>query len=133
MKLKLASLFACIILFMFSNAYGQALQITGKVKDKTSGEALNGVIVTAKGEKNKTSTDSKGTFKIACNNGSILVFSYVGMISTVNTYVFNGSLQLTLPGGQAAATRSYPFGGGTGAGAYAVYNTGLGASISTEG
>ena len=81
MKLKLASLFACIILFMFSNAYGQALQITGKVKDKTSGEALNGVIVTAKGEKNKTSTDSKGAFKIACNNGSILVFSYVGMIS----------------------------------------------------
>lgn len=60
-------------------------------------------------------------------------FNYAGVAATVNGYVFNGSIELTLPGGQASTTRTFPLGGGTGAGRYGVYTTGAGASVATGG
>ncbi len=60
-------------------------------------------------------------------------FTYVGQITTVGGFLFNGTVELSLPGGQATAIRTFPLGGGTGAGRYGVYNTGAGTDLATLG
>jgi len=58
---------------------------------------------------------------------------YAGVAATVNGICFNGSFELSMLGGQATATRTFPLGGGTGAGRYGVYVAGAGASVATGG
>lgn len=50
--------------------------ISGKVSD--SGGPLIGVVITVKGGKDKSLTDSKGQFKIAAGDNAILLFAYMG-------------------------------------------------------
>ncbi|MCX7769410.1 MAG: fibronectin type III domain-containing protein, partial [Flavobacteriales bacterium] len=66
---------------------------------------------------------------IDMGGGNNLRFShptYAGTPGTVNAYVTNGSVELSLPGGIASATRTFPIGGGTGATAHFVHVTGAG-------
>ena len=69
-----------ITLFLFllsiSFTYAQK-EVSGKVTDK-KGDVLIGVNVTEKGTSNKTSTDSKGNYKIKVAENASLVFSYIG-------------------------------------------------------
>lgn len=60
-------------------------------------------------------------------------YTYVGQTASVSGYCFNGSFEVTMPGGQTSATRTFPLGGGTGAGRYGVYVSGAGASVATGG
>ncbi|MGY0041126.1 carboxypeptidase-like regulatory domain-containing protein [Pedobacter sp. NJ-S-72] len=50
--------------------------VSGKVSD--AGGPLIGVVITVKGGKDKTLTDTKGNFRIAAGDNAILLFAYMG-------------------------------------------------------
>jgi TonB-linked SusC/RagA family outer membrane protein len=58
------------------------IRITGKVVSSVSGETLPGVNITVKGTTRGTITDAGGQYSIEVQTGEILVFSFVGYIST---------------------------------------------------
>ncbi len=72
---KLQILLPMLLLALF--AVAQQKIITGKVINKSNGEALQGVSVQAKG--NTVTTDAEGKFSISATVGEILNFSFVGM------------------------------------------------------
>jgi iron complex outermembrane receptor protein len=67
------------LLFFLLNAMFVMAQkeVSGVVKDKT-GTPLPGVNVLEKGTKNGISTDVNGSYKLNVNEGSTLIFSYIG-------------------------------------------------------
>lgn len=80
MKLKIALLCFGVFLGSFlQQALGQSLIVTGKVKNKTSGEVLPGITISVLGSSTKTQTNANGDFSISVVNGATLVFTSVGM------------------------------------------------------
>jgi TonB-dependent starch-binding outer membrane protein SusC len=78
--MKKLLLFCFFLVFAFeSNA--QNRQITGQVKDATTGETLPGVNIAIKGTKTGVSTNSDGKFTISVSNNSTLVMSFVGYVA----------------------------------------------------
>jgi TonB-dependent starch-binding outer membrane protein SusC len=71
----------CIWALSLTQAFAQELQITGKVTDKSNGEALPGVNITIKGTNQGAATDMSGKYTIKVNSGSTLVFSFIGYIN----------------------------------------------------
>jgi TonB-linked SusC/RagA family outer membrane protein len=55
--------------------------ISGRIRDKTSGEFLPGVSVLEKGTSNGTITDQNGRFTLTAAEDAILVFSFIGYSS----------------------------------------------------
>ncbi len=83
MKLKLA--FLClnfIVGALLHQALAQTL-FTGKIKNKTSGEALTGASIKIDGTTRSTFTDNEGNFSISSSIGEILVITFSGM-TTIN-------------------------------------------------
>jgi TonB-dependent starch-binding outer membrane protein SusC len=82
MKAKIALLLSCFVMqLLFSVAFAQALDISGKITNKASGEALVGASVTVKGTSSGAITDATGSFQIKVPGiGSVLVITYIGMI-----------------------------------------------------
>ena len=74
---KLQILLSMLLLSLFSLA--QQKIITGKVINKSNGEALQGVSVQAKG--GSVTTDAEGKFSISAVVGETINFSFVGMTS----------------------------------------------------
>jgi TonB-dependent SusC/RagA subfamily outer membrane receptor len=74
---KVTNLLPMLLLALFSLA--QQKIITGKVINKSNGEALQGVSVQAKG--GSVTTDAEGKFSISAAVGETLNFSFVGMSS----------------------------------------------------
>ncbi|TSA35787.1 MAG: SusC/RagA family TonB-linked outer membrane protein [Porphyromonadaceae bacterium] len=54
------------------------IKVEGKVTDSSTNEPLSGVNVAVKGSGTGTSTDGSGNYSISVNQGSTLVFSFVG-------------------------------------------------------
>jgi TonB-linked SusC/RagA family outer membrane protein len=80
MKLKIALLFFGICVFGFLQvAIGQNISVSGKVKNKTSGDPLVAATVTVEGTTNSTTTDATGKFSISVKKGASLVITYTGM------------------------------------------------------
>lgn len=80
MKLKIPLLCLFVLLGgLLHQAMAQNLTITGKVKNKTTGEILAGVNVNVEGTTTSALSDVNGNFSIATKKGSTLVFNYVGM------------------------------------------------------
>lgn len=80
MKLKISLL--CLVLLLggiLQQAMAQSLTVTGKVRNKTTGEELAGVTVSVLGTSTKTQTNATGDFSISVENGTTLVFTSVGM------------------------------------------------------
>jgi len=71
-----------IALGWLSIAFAQAqdLAVSGTVKD-AKGEGLPGVNVQVKGTVRGTQTDVSGAYKISAPSGSIVVFSFIGLVS----------------------------------------------------
>lgn len=69
-----------IMLFMSLAAfsYGQQITVKGTVTDGTDGTTLIGVSVIEKGTTNGTTTDIDGKYSITVDQGTTLVFSYIG-------------------------------------------------------
>jgi TonB-linked SusC/RagA family outer membrane protein len=80
MNLRLAFLNAVIFLTLFTNlALAQDFKVSGKVRNKTNGEVLNGATVTIKGTATAVATDAMGQFSITVpEKGAILLFTYTG-------------------------------------------------------
>lgn len=71
-----------LLLFMAaSTVFGQNIQITGKITDATTGEALPGVSVIVKGTNTGTSSNNEGVYKLGVpSKKSSLIVSFVGYI-----------------------------------------------------
>lgn len=61
--------------------YAQKRTLNGTVRDKTTGELLTGVTILEKGTTNGTVSDVNGNFSISITPESVLVISFIGMIS----------------------------------------------------
>lgn len=80
MKLKFTFLCVCIFLAgTIQQTFGQNMTVTGKVRSKTTGEALVGATLIIEGTNTSTITDLTGSFSIAANIGANLVISYTGL------------------------------------------------------
>lgn len=83
-----------ILLMMSSPVFAQ--NITGKITASVDGSPLPGVSVLVKGTTTGTTTDAGGSYSIAANSGSTLVFSFIGY-KTKEIVVSNNSIfDLTL-------------------------------------
>lgn len=58
--------------------HAQEITVSGKVTDKSTGEALPGVSVVIKGTTSGTATDIDGNFTLPVKKGATLLFSFVG-------------------------------------------------------
>ena len=74
---QLRKMFLSLALLLTSTIMYAQSEISGTVGD-TSGEAVIGATVKAKGTTNGTITDFDGVFKLKVNEGAVLVISYIG-------------------------------------------------------
>ena len=81
MKSKLTALLALLLFSGIINyAFSQELKLSGTVKNKSTGEAMQGATVSIKGTSQAVGTDAEGKFSItAPKKGSTLVISFAGM------------------------------------------------------
>ena len=80
MKLKTAFLCLGIILgSIIQKASAQNFSVSGKVKNKSTGEILVAATVAVDGTSTSTITDANGNFSLSVPKGSILVISYTGL------------------------------------------------------
>ncbi|WP_462251945.1 SusC/RagA family TonB-linked outer membrane protein [Ferruginibacter sp.] len=80
MKFKLTLLcFGIICCCLFQQATAQTISVSGKVKNKTTGEALVSATVSVQGTTSSAVTDATGAFTIAAQKGATLIISYAGM------------------------------------------------------
>lgn len=76
---KIPSLLLLLSLLLSGFAQAQNKVITGKITNKATGEALQGVTVVVDKKKGAVTTKDDGTYSIAiANSSTTLVFSYVG-------------------------------------------------------
>lgn len=82
MKSKTALLLSCFLILtsIFSQAFAQGLNVSGKVTNKSNGEALSGATITVKGTTTGTKSDANGNFTVNAQTGAVLKISYIGMI-----------------------------------------------------
>lgn len=97
MKSKIALLLCCVFLFhsLFSQAVAQNLDVSGKVTNKSTGEALSDATVTIIGTTTSTKTDRNGVFNISVKKGALLKITFVGFAEKEVT-VSGESLSLTI-------------------------------------
>lgn len=82
MRLKIKLLGLLFFLGGFLNyTIAQNIAITGKVKNKATGESLVGASINIEKTTKSAQTDASGNFSISAPKGSVLVISYVGMVS----------------------------------------------------
>ena len=80
MKFKLTLLcFGIICCCLFQQATAQTVSVSGKVKNKTTGEALVSATVSVQGTTASAVTDVTGSFTIVVQKGATLIISYAGM------------------------------------------------------
>lgn len=75
---RIWSLLVCLLLFGFSAAFGQDIQIKGTVTAAEDGSPLPGVYVLIKGTNTGTATDVNGAYQVTSPSNATLVFSSVG-------------------------------------------------------
>ena len=76
-KKYLTMLLVFVVLIIASNASAQTLKVSGKVTDE-NGEPTVGATVQVKGTTNGTIADLDGKFVVTCNEGDVLIISYIG-------------------------------------------------------
>ncbi len=70
-----------LMLFTFFNVNAQTNNVSGVVTDAVTNETIPGVSVVIKGTSQGTITDINGNYSIGANQGDILLFSFVGMVT----------------------------------------------------
>ncbi|MEO9853869.1 MAG: TonB-dependent receptor [Reichenbachiella sp.] len=84
MKKLFTGLIMGICILASQQMYAQSTIVKGKVTDNQDGSGLPGVSVLVKGTANGTVTDFDGNYSIEVEDGTTLVFSYIGFISAEN-------------------------------------------------
>ncbi|MBY0481005.1 MAG: TonB-dependent receptor [Chitinophagaceae bacterium] len=103
MNAKLIALSAIFLLSsILTQAFGQSLLVSGKVKDKITGTILSDATVSLKDGSVRTKTDAQGNFTIKVpQKGSVLVISFVGMTTVEYTVNDNSPLNIIMEVGAA--------------------------------
>ncbi|HQR92399.1 MAG: SusC/RagA family TonB-linked outer membrane protein [Bacteroidetes bacterium 24-39-8] len=95
MRLKL--LLLCLFIGgLLQQSLAQPIAVSGKVTNKTTGEALVGASVSVQGGKTATATNAQGQFTINAPKGAVLVFSYTGFEPVKQTVEGTASLSIAL-------------------------------------
>ena len=94
------TLLLCTVLLIFFLplcGFSQALQVTGKVINKLTGEPLQGASIAVKGGAVSAISGSDGTFSISLpGSGSTLVVSFAGMVTMERVITASGSQEFAL-------------------------------------
>ncbi|GAA4293391.1 SusC/RagA family TonB-linked outer membrane protein [Aestuariibaculum suncheonense] len=101
MKTKFSGILTLLLAFVVHLSYAQEKTISGIVSDD-SGLALPGATVVVKGTTSGTSTDFDGKYAIKANQGSVLVFSFVGYTTQEITVGASNSINVTMKEDAAA-------------------------------
>lgn len=97
MKLKLKLLYVVVFLgSLINQAIAQNLSITGKVKNKATGEPLIGASIIVQGTTSSTLSNSQGDFSISVKNGAILVITHAGMTTVRYPIKKEGAIEIFL-------------------------------------
>jgi len=72
---------ALMLLAVLNSVFAQGVKVKGKVSVKTGNEALVGATVVVEGTNYATTTDVSGNYTIEAPAGSVLVASFIGMLS----------------------------------------------------
>ncbi len=72
-------IFSVLLWLLASNAFAQQTRVTGTVISAEDGSTLPGVTVAVKGATQGAVTDNNGYFELTAEQGSTLVFSFIGM------------------------------------------------------
>jgi ferric enterobactin receptor len=75
--MKKTGLFVMLFLLVAQFAVAQQRNISGKVTDENSGDALSGITIRIKGTSRGTATKDDGTFAMSAQKGDVLQFSSV--------------------------------------------------------
>ncbi|HET9054400.1 MAG TPA: SusC/RagA family TonB-linked outer membrane protein, partial [Cyclobacteriaceae bacterium] len=81
MKKLLQVCVGCAMMFCAVGAYAQN-NITGTVTDQVTGQGMPGVSVSVKDTQTGTMTDAEGKYALTAQEGSVLVFSFIGYENT---------------------------------------------------
>ncbi|WP_179354304.1 SusC/RagA family TonB-linked outer membrane protein [Winogradskyella vidalii] len=82
MKLKLTWLLTLFMAFVMQFSFAQEKTVTGTVTTAADGLPLPGASVIVKGTSSGQQTDFDGKYTIQVNEGDVLIFSYVGMVTS---------------------------------------------------
>ena len=88
----------CLVLMLGLSAqtlYAQSIAVTGRVKNKNTGEWLVGASVSVQG-KSVALTDANGRFSLNTSVGSVLEITYTGLIASKVTVAKAGELEVAL-------------------------------------
>jgi TonB-dependent starch-binding outer membrane protein SusC len=98
MKKLYAKIFAMLALaFSLSNlAFGQELEVSGKVTDAKDGSGLPGVNVLVVGTTNGAISDINGSYKLKAGIGAILEFRFLGFTTERRTVVASAVIDVSL-------------------------------------
>ena len=80
MKTALNGILTLLLALVVHTSFAQVKSVSGTVSDK-NGQPLPGATVIIKGTSTGTTTDFDGNYLISANQGSVLVFSYVGYVN----------------------------------------------------
>jgi TonB-linked SusC/RagA family outer membrane protein len=80
MKTALNGILTLLLALVVHTSFAQVKSVSGTVSDK-NGQPLPGATVIVKGTSTGTTTDFDGNYLISANQGSVLVFSYVGYVN----------------------------------------------------
>lgn len=91
------SYFVFVLLCLSSTVFGQALTVTGTVKDASAATALGNVTVVEKGTNNTVVSTAAGVFSIAvANPNAILIFSFAGFETREVPVTANKAMEIAL-------------------------------------
>jgi TonB-linked SusC/RagA family outer membrane protein len=96
--MKIRFILVCLVLMLglgVETLYAQSIAVTGRVKNKNTGEMLVGASVSIKG-KSVALTDANGRFSLNTAVGSVLEITYTGLITSKVTVVKAGEVEVSL-------------------------------------
>lgn len=95
MKTKFSRILTLLLVFMVQLSFSQEKIISGTVSD-LNGNPLPGAIVLVKGTSSGASTDFDGGYSIKASQGDVLVFSFIGFITTEITAGASTTINISL-------------------------------------
>lgn len=114
MKFKLTLLCLAVSLgCLFQQVVAQNLSVSGKVKNKSTGEALVGATVSIEGASGSVVTDATGNFTISVQKGARLVITYTGMEPSYYRANVAGTISIMLDEAKNTMTEVVVVGYGT--------------------
>ncbi len=95
MKTKFSGILTLLLAFVVQLSFAQEKTISGTISDE-SGMPLPGVNIIVKGTTNGTQSDFDGNYSINASVGSVLTFTYVGLVTQEITVGASNTINVTM-------------------------------------